>query len=193
MPVSPTPDTTFGGTGSVAQPDVTQAVAIQSDGKIITAGMRENAGNSNFYDFAISRFNANGTLDTSFGGTGVVYTDVSGQSDKPYAGVIQPDGKIVVGGIGGDGPNYFWILARYNADGSLDTSFGSGGKVVTNPNPSGSNAIWDLALQSDGKIIAAGDMDIVGTNPPDGEIAVARYNTNGTLATTFGSPPNSTP
>jgi uncharacterized delta-60 repeat protein len=146
--------------------------------------MRYNGGSSNFYDFAVSRFNTDGTLDTTFGGTGTVYTDVSGQSDKASAVVIQSDGKIVVGGIGGDGPHFFFVLARYNPDGSLDTSFGSGGKVVTNPNPSGfNNEIWDLALQADGKILAAGDVDV----GSDGEFAVARYNTNGTLDSSFGN------
>jgi uncharacterized delta-60 repeat protein len=180
-------DASFGGTGSVAQSSITQAVALQSDGKVVTAGLRYNGGNSNFYDFAVSRYNADGTPDTSFGGTGTVFTDVSGQSDRPLAVVIQPDGKIVVGGTGGDGPHLFWVLARYNPDGSLDGSFGNGGKVVTNPNPSGDyNEIWDLALQADGKILAAGDMDQTAGSSVDGNFAVARYNTNGTLDTNFG-------
>ncbi len=177
-------DPTFGGTGSVALANLTPAVAIQPDGKIVTAGMRYNGGSSNFFDFAVSRYNADGSLDTTFGGTGTVYTDVSGQSDKAYAVVIQSDGKIVVAGTGGDGPHFFWDLARYNSDGSLDTTFGNGGKVVTNPNPNGYyNEIWDLALQSDGKILAAGDTD----NGTDGKFAVARYNTDGSLDSTFGS------
>ncbi|HVS36074.1 MAG TPA: Ig-like domain-containing protein, partial [Gemmataceae bacterium] len=177
-------DPTFGGTGSVAQGYLTSAVAIQPDGKIVTAGMRYNGTSPNYWDFAVSRYNPDGSLDATFGGAGTVITDLSGQSDQPHAVVIQPDGKIVVGGIGGNGPHFFWELARYNADGSLDASFGNGGKVITNPNPSGYyNEIWDLALQSDGKILAAGDMDV----GSDGEFAVARYNTNGTLDTTFGS------
>jgi uncharacterized delta-60 repeat protein len=177
-------DPTFGGTGSVSQSTLPAAVAIQSDGKIVSAGMRYNGGSSNYYDFAVSRYDTDGTLDTTFGGTGTVYTDVSGQSDKPTAVVIQSDGKIVVGGTGGDGPHFFWELARYNTDGSLDSNFGTGGKVITNPNPSGYyNEIWDLALQSDGKILAAGNKEYGG----DGLFAVARYNTNGTLDTSFGS------
>src|SRR5262249_45064188 len=109
-------DTTFGGTGSVAQLSLMQAVATQADGKIGTAGMRYIAGSTNFFDFAVSRYNTIGTLDTTFGGTGTVYTDVSGQNDKAYGMAIQSDGKIVVGGTGGNGPHYFWELARYNPD-----------------------------------------------------------------------------
>src|SRR5262249_7397376 len=144
-----------------------------------------NGTTPNFYDLAVTRYNANGTLDTSFGGTDTVYTDVSGQSDKPYAVLVQPNGKIVVGGIGGDGPHFVWELARYNRDGSLDSGFGNGGKVVTDPSPNGAyNEIWALALQSDGKILAVGDLELPG---PNGVFAVARYNTNGTLDTQFGS------
>jgi uncharacterized delta-60 repeat protein len=177
-------DPTFGGTGSVAQSYLPFADAIQPDGKIVIAGTRYNGGGPNYWDFAVSRYNADGSLDTTFGGTGTVYTDLSGQSDQPHSVVIQADGKIVVGGIGGNGPHFFWELARYNTDGSLDPSFGNGGVVLTNPNPSGYyNEIWDLALQPDGKILAAGDMDV----GSDGEFAVARYNANGTLDTTFGS------
>lgn len=178
------PDTSFGGTGGTTQSTITEAVAIQSDGKIVAAGLRYNGGNSNFYDFAVTRYTATGSLDTTFGGTGTVYTDVSGQSDKPHSVVIQSDGKIVVAGSGGDGPRFFYVLARYNTDGSLDTTFGSGGKVVYNPNTSGnSSEVWQLALQSDGKVLAAG-YENVGNFV---DFAVTRFNTNGTLDTSFGS------
>src|SRR5262249_39104501 len=151
LPTHVQPDPTFAGTGSVLQGSITQDVALQPDGKIVTAGMRYNGGSSNFYDFAVSRYRTDGTLDITFGGTGTVFTDVSGQSDRAHAVLIQPDGKIVVAGTGGDGPHFFFVLARYNANGSLDTTFGNGGKVVTDPSPSGSyNEIWDLALQPDG-------------------------------------------
>src|SRR5262249_34519474 len=106
-------DPTFGGGGSVDQGSITQDVALQPDGKIVTVGLRYNGGSSTFFDFAVSRFNADGSADMSFGGSGKVYTDVSGQSDKPRAVLIQPDGKILVGGTGGDGPHYFFVLARY--------------------------------------------------------------------------------
>jgi uncharacterized delta-60 repeat protein len=171
-------DTTFGGSGSVSQNSVSEAVAVQSDGKVVTAGLSYTGGTSNFYDAAVSRYNSNGTLDTSFGTNGTVITDISGQSDKPEAVVIQSDGKIVIGGIGGDGPHFFFELARYNTGGTLDSTFGSGGKVVFNQTGY-YNEIWALALQSDGKILATGD-----TN---GDYAVTRLNTDGSLDTTFGT------
>src|SRR5262249_60592714 len=108
---------------------------------------------------------------------------VSGQSDRAHAVLIQPDGKIVVGGTGGDGPHFFFVLARYNPNGTLDTTFGNGGKVVTDPSPNGSyNEIWDLALQPDGRILAAGNI----STSNDGLFAVARSNPNGTLDPYFG-------
>ena len=184
LPTHVQPDTTFAGTGSVLQGSITQDVALQPDGKIVTAGMRYNGGSSNFYDFAISRFNANGSPDTTFGSNGTVFTDVSGQSDKAHAVLIQPDGKILVGGTGGDGPHFFFVLARYNPNGTLDTTFGNGGKIITDPSPNGAyNEIWDLALQPDGRILAGGDITIGN----DTEFAVARYNPNGSLDTYFGS------
>src|SRR6185369_6709103 len=123
-------------------------------------------------------------LDTTFGSGGIVYTDFSGQTDKGRAVVIQPDGKILVAGTGGDGPHYFFELARYNTNGSLDTTFGSGGKVTTDPSPSGTyNELWDVALQPDGRILAAGNV----TYGSDTQFAVARYNPSGTLDNFFGS------
>src|SRR5262249_25991769 len=184
LPTHVQPDASFAGSGSVLQGSITQDVALQPDGKIVTAGMRYNGGSSNFYDFAVSRYNPDGSVDTSFGGTGTVFTDVSGQSDRAQAVLIQPDGKSIVGGTGGDGPHFFFVLARYTPDGSLDSTFGNGGKLVTDPSPSGSyNEIWDLALQPDGRILAGGDV-MIGNEM---YFAVARYNPNGTLDTSFGS------
>jgi uncharacterized delta-60 repeat protein len=181
LPAATAIDPTFGG-GSVSQPYLPSAVAIQPDGKVVTAGQRYNGG-TDPWSYAVSRYNTDGSLDTTFGGNGTVYTNVSGQADEPHAVVIQPDGKIVVGGTGGNGPNFYWDLARYNTDGSLDTTFGTGGKVVTLPSGSTSSDMWDLTLQPDGKIVVAGDAT-VGSN---GDMIVARYNTNGTLDTNFGS------
>ena len=140
-------DASFGGTGTLPQGTITQDVALQPDGKIVTAGLRYNGGSSNFYDVAVSRFRADGTADTTFGGTGTVFTDVSGQSDRAHAVLIQPDGKILVGGTGGDGPHFFFVLARYNPDGSLDSTFGNGGKVVTD---SSSNSAWCSVAATNG-------------------------------------------
>ena len=124
-------------------------------------------------DFSVTPFGALGT-------TGYRTTDIQGTDDGGYAMVIQPDNKIVVGGyaVNGSG-NKDFALARYNYDGTLDSTFGTGGKVTTDFNGT-SDRIWGLALQSDGKIVAVGEtvsLVFPGTN----DIALARYNSNGTL------------
>ncbi|HEX7450464.1 MAG TPA: hypothetical protein VF306_23085, partial [Pirellulales bacterium] len=170
--------TNFGSGGVVFQNSLTQAVAVQpDDGKVVTAGLYYTGNASaNFYDETVSRYNADGTPDTTFGTNGAITNDLSGQSDKPQAVLIQPDGKIVVGGIGGDGPIFYAELARYNTDGTLDGSFGSGGKMLLNQG--GYNEVLDLALQSDGKILAAG--------ANGGGLGVIRLNPDGSLDTGFG-------
>ncbi|WP_330264734.1 calcium-binding protein [Streptomyces griseorubiginosus] len=167
-----TPDTTFGGDGTVtanpAGPTLQEggdgrALALQSDGKIVVGG---EVGSTRF-DFALMRFNPNGSVDTSFDGDGIVRTDF-GDYEAVEALAIQPDGKIVA--AGGNS------LARYNPNGSLDTGFDGDGKVV----PSGVG-VWDLALQpGDGRIVLAG-----GGGP--GDFAVQRYNPDGSQDTGFGT------
>jgi uncharacterized delta-60 repeat protein len=172
LPGSLSLDPTFNG-GSVAPGGYTEAVAIQADGKIVSAGLWATGG-PDLFKFAVTRYNPNGTLDTSFGG-GTVLTSVSGQADRPYSVVVQQDGKIVVAGFGGNGLHY-WDLARYNPNGTLDASFGNGGTVSMSPTP---GEIWDMALQADGKILVSGYIQ--------GKFAVGRFNTNGTLNSTFGT------
>jgi uncharacterized delta-60 repeat protein len=141
-------------------------------------------------DFALARYNKDGSLDTSFGTDGKVVTDFNGSGDKAYAAVLQPDGKIVVAGttlVGADaqgaGGSLAFALARYNPDGSLDTSFGTDGKVITDLNPSGDDELFSIALSGD-KIIAAGITTNAGGNV---DFAVARYDTNGALDDSFGT------
>jgi uncharacterized delta-60 repeat protein len=124
-------DTGFGGgdgivtTSISAGDDKAHGLALQADGKIIVVG--ETSGNGK--DFAVLRYNADGSLDTSFGGgDGIVTTDFAGGSfDVAYRVVVQADGRIVVGGASGSGTTDF-AVARYLADGSLDTSFSGDGK-----------------------------------------------------------------
>jgi uncharacterized delta-60 repeat protein len=153
--------------------DFANAIAIQADGKIVAAGVAST--NANF-DFAIARYNTDGTLDTSFDGDGKVVTSFSTSSDTAYAVVIQPDGKIVVAGSS----NSDFTLARYNADGSLDTSFDGDGIVMTNIAGSNDVAV-SLVLQTDGRIVAAGGAFVGGQS----DFALARYNANGSLDTSF--------
>jgi uncharacterized delta-60 repeat protein len=157
--------TSFGGSLSAAAD-----VAVQPDGKIVAVGFVAG-------DFGIARYNANGTLDPTFGTGGLVTTDFGG-FDQANGVALQPDGRIVVvgplqGEIG---------VARYNSDGSLDSTFGSGGKVVTDASPSFDGA-FDVAIWS-GKIVVGGGTGLYGSGASD--FQVVRYNADGSLDSSFG-------
>ncbi len=162
------------------------SMAIQSDGKILISGTTMVSG----HDMYITvRFTMDGFVDTSFGSNGKVVTSLGDSFDgNPNAIAIQPDGKILVGGVGVGPLSYgTWAdfaLVRYLPDGSPDPSFGINGIVLT-PVVSGFSAEWveDFALQSDGKIIAAGSTSEMNMN----RMAVARFNTDGTLDNSFGT------
>lgn len=173
-------DTTFGTGGIVTTDfgniDSVQSVALQADGKIVVAGATDPVG-AVTSDFAVARYNANGSLDTTFDGDGRVTTDFGGGADSATAVVIQADNKIVVAGRGLVG-TVDAVVARYNVAGSLDLTYSGDGKAnfdISNT----TNNISDAKLQSDGKLVGVGE---VTTN-----FAVYRVNTNGTLDTTFDS------
>ena len=188
-------DTTFNGTGKVTTAfgtagDQAMSVAIQSDGRIVAAGTSRNG--TGFYDFALARYNSNGTLDTTFNGTGKVTTAFGAGNGMAFSVAIRPaDGKIVAAGYS-DAGNFTFALARYNPDGSLDTSFDTDGKVTTTIGSSGDTA-YSVAIQSDGKIVAAGyannggkyDFGLVRYND-DGSLD-ASFDTDGKVTTAFGS------
>jgi uncharacterized delta-60 repeat protein len=175
-------DPTFDGDGKVftdfaGGADEGRAVAIQGDGKIVAAGFAVGPGGSN--DFALARYNTDGSLDTTFDGDGKVITDFAGSFDQARAVALQGDGKIVAAGIA-TVSGFNFGLARYNTNGSLDTTFDGDGKVTTAFG--GNEDAFGVAIQVDGKIVAAGfSVDSGGTN----DFALARYNTDGTLDTTF--------
>jgi uncharacterized delta-60 repeat protein len=151
------------------------AIAIQADSKIVVVGGTGSG------DFALARYNADGSLDASFGIGGKVTTDI-GLFDVAFAVAIQADGKIVA--AGGTAPEGFccqFALARYNTDGSLDASFGVGGKVTTIF--AGDSRAFAVAIQADGKIVAAGGR----SDPFVTDFALARYNADGSLDTSFGT------
>ena len=169
--------------------DIANAVAVQADGKLVLVGQTYKNNDFSGEDFVVTRYNTDGTLDTTFGRGGKVRTDFPGLAAVPSSVVIQSDGKIVV--AGGAFPLFTFLgnfeLVRYNPNGSLDRSFGNGG-IVTTTFPEGSYA-FDVALQPDGKIIAAGTV-FVDFNPgdiSDTDFALARYNSDGSLDTTFGN------
>ena len=169
------------------------SIALQTDSKILVAGYARNgSSNIEINDFALARYNANGSLDTSFDTDGKLVTDFFGHSDECNSITLQTDGKILVAGVAfsvdsnssgdfslssGD-----FALARYNANGSLDTSFDTDGKLTTDffgKKDEGNS----ITLQTDGKILVAG---LATASNIDYRFALARYNANGSLDTSFG-------
>jgi uncharacterized delta-60 repeat protein len=174
------PDAGFGSGGSVTTDialwDQAYALALQPDGGIVAAGATDVVNDSRF---ALVRYTASGDLDTSFGTDGIVITPIAG-ADEVSALALQPDGKIVAAGQSSDSTAISIAVARYNPDGTLDPDFGSGGVVTT---LIGASAwAFDVALQPDGKIVAAGaggDTQV--------EFVVVRYRPDGTLDRGFAS------
>lgn len=179
-------DATFGTGGKVktlVQPygNAATAVGIQADGKIVAVGYAFDTKE----EFALARYNTDGSLDAGFGTGGTVTTPVGASADKIDALAIQGNQKLVVGGWTHNGVDDDFALARYNTNGTLDGTFGSGG-IVTTPITTGDEHIHALAIQPDGKIIAAGwAYNAAPGNSND--YVVVRYNANGTLDGTFGS------
>jgi uncharacterized delta-60 repeat protein len=186
-------DTSFNGKGYVIAPftskdgyaDTASGVALQTINgvtRIVVAGWTKSTSSSP-YEFGLARYNLNGTLDTSFGSGGKVITLFPGVTwMKGEAMAVQPDGKIVVAGESNSPTSDPIVLARYNANGTLDTSFGNGGEATAGSGGSGGTERMGVALQSDGKIVTAG-FD-AGTT---GDMEVTRFNADGTLDTSFGT------
>jgi uncharacterized delta-60 repeat protein len=153
-----TRDTTFGGDGKVTTPPTdciaaARAIAIQADGKIVVAGF-----DGCIDRFAIARYRTNGHLDPGFGGDGTVTTSFTCPQSDANAVAIQPDGKIVAAGFAVCAAQHDYLfrfgVARYDADGTLDATFGSGGIAVT---PFSCESLGNgVALQGDGNIVEAG-------------------------------------
>ncbi|MBA4123808.1 MAG: VCBS repeat-containing protein [Acidobacteria bacterium] len=151
------------------------AVALQTDGKIITAG---HSGSSySTADFALVRYNADGSLDTSFDGDGKVITAVSSSFDGAFAVAVQTDGKIVATG---SSQGSMMAVVRYNINGSLDTSFDGDGIVLTPGIDMADDSDYgpSVVIQSNGKIVVSGTIQL--------DFALVRYNPNGSLDTSFG-------
>jgi uncharacterized delta-60 repeat protein/LPXTG-motif cell wall-anchored protein len=169
-------DTSFDSDGKVTTDinggfDDGQSVAIQSDGKIVVAGMGRVGLNENF---AVVRYNTDGSLDTTFDTDGKATTDIGTSTrDKANAVVIQSDGKIIAAGTS----NNDFAIARYTATGALDTTFDTDGKATTDIGTSTTDTANAVAIQSDGKIIAAGTSN--------NDFAVARYTSTGALDTSL--------
>jgi uncharacterized delta-60 repeat protein len=169
-------DTTFDGDGRVITPlsltnvDIAADVAIQPDNRIVVVGFANGK-------MALVRYDTDGSLDTTFGGTGVVAPSFGGISDEASAVIVQPDGKVLAVGVTTVFGNGDFAMVRYNADGTPDASFGSGGLVATDFSPA--DRLNDVALQADGRIV------VIGT-ATGGDFVTLRYEADGTLDATFG-------
>jgi uncharacterized delta-60 repeat protein len=174
-------DTTFSGDGITTTDfggtETPSDIAVQKDGRIVVAGASSN-------DFALARYNTDGSLDPTFDGDGKVTTDFAGHAETGGGVAIQSDGKIVAAGGAAIGPgnsNFDVAFSRYNVNGSLDSSFSGDGKLTV---PIGtaprSDFARDVVLQPDGKLVAAGGARLNGT-----DFAFVRVNSGGTLDTSF--------
>ncbi len=177
-------DTSFGAGGKVTTAigsnSAGRGLALQPDGKIVVSGYTYT-GSTDL--FALARYKADGSLDSSFGTGGTVTTAFAGGYDVGYRVALQPDGKILVVGFDYDGTRVYFALARYDANGSLDTSFGSGGKVTTAIGSSVDSA-RDVKVQADGKIVAVG---YGYSSSGSSSFTLVRYNTDGSFDTGFGT------
>lgn len=187
-------DTTFNSAGAVpgfvstaisgSTEDKAYAVAIQSDGKIVAAGSTLLAATG--YDFAIVRYNANGTLDTTFDSDGIKTAAIvpeGSADDIAYAIAIDSNGKIVFAGYTNDTTERF-AVGRLNSNGSVDTDFGTSGFTKTDTS-TGADQALAMAIQSDGKIVLAGFNNDATTGD---DFTLTRYTTTGALdTTTFGT------
>jgi uncharacterized delta-60 repeat protein len=182
-----TPDTTFGTGGILVTSDgfagTPYAVTLQLDGKLVAVGM-SLANEDSLNGLAVARYDTDGTYDETFGGgDGHVETfPPSREVSRGFAVLVQPDGRIVVGGTAfGEGDYSRFCIARYTPEGELDPTFADGGLNVYLFHLYYSR-IFALARQGDGKVVAAG-----WTDREDGAsaMAVARYRTDGELDTTF--------
>ena len=181
-----TPDTGFSGDGIVTTSpgsgiDQAQAVALTAGGKILVAGYTASASTGD--DFALVRYNADGSLDPGFGSGGIVVSPVStgNMSDQAHGMAVQPDGKILVAG----NDDLDFEIARYNIDGTLDTTFDADGMVRTSVENS-SDSARAILVQGDGKILVAGyGFHQVGGNEFHANLVLARYNANSSLDASF--------
>jgi len=190
-------DTTFGSNGivntTVGSGNAAAFAGIQqTDRQLVMVGQALNSNAQPTNDFAVVRYNPDGSLDTGFGDEGKVLTPPHSTEaadvfeDGAHAVVETPEHKLVVAGFSGTAADSDFALVRYNPDGSLDLSFssiGEKGKVVTDFGNSRNDVVFSMLQQADGKLFVAG----FSNNGTSDDFAVARYEADGTLDTTFNS------
>jgi uncharacterized delta-60 repeat protein len=178
------PDTTFGGGDGVETTDIgtntsdgAKAVALQADGKIVVAGSSDSGGDP---DWTVVRYNADGSLDTtSFGGgDGKVVQDIAGTFDTVAGVGVQSGGRIVVGGYTVTGGNFVYAVAGFTSAGVLDSSYGAAG--IRTKDLGGVDQAFGFAMQSDGKALVSGRKD-------SDNFGLARFDADGGVDTGFGT------
>jgi len=160
--------------------DQARGVAVQPDGKILVTGYTQIL--SGNYSMALVRYLSDGTPDGTFGDEGKVILNIGDEGTVGYKVIVQPDGRILVGGYTKVGTKFRIALARFHPDGSLDPTFDTDGKLTLSAGP-GNTTSYSMALQPDGKIVTAGSYFDNST----GAIAVARCNADGSPDTAFGN------
>ncbi|OVE81338.1 hypothetical protein BVY03_03905 [bacterium K02(2017)] len=181
-------DTSFGANGivtlNIAHQSIGKAVQIQSDGKIVIAGITQQSGSNPFHYFS-ARFLSNGQIDTSYAINGISIVDVGGNENLVEDLLIQTDGKIIVVGssfITGSG-FYQSSMIRLTQNGIMDNSFGNVGYVFATTNGGSDTKSFAAHLQNDGKLLIAGSS----SNGSDDDIIVFRFLENGSLDQSFGN------
>ena len=180
-------DSSFGTGGKVTTAfGFANAAALEPDGRIVAVG--GILVNRPDFDFALARYTASGALDSSFGSGGKVTTTFGPTADLAQALALQPDGRIVVAGSSGfpQQRDDAFALARYDANGTLDSGFGAGGRVTTRFTTPGDDTARAVFLQPDGKIVAVGS-NFVAAREGSSDFALARYDARGVLDRSFGS------
>jgi uncharacterized delta-60 repeat protein len=170
-----------------------QAIAQQADGKLLLGGTVYSPDTEGNYsnNLLLIRLNADGSLDTSFDSDGWTTVDVApnefgGSNDYVFALTVQPDGKIIAAGETIDSVSTYqpdMVLMRLNADGSLDTTFGTGGIKVYDSGGTGTDRARGIVYQATGSLVIAGNTDRNGEQ----DIIFARFTSSGVLDTTFGA------
>jgi len=179
-------DPTFGDGGKVYtvfpvnRHDQSYALAVQPDGKMILAGY-SYVGTTADYQFALARYNEDGSLDDTFGDAGLVLTPVPMIQGESYAMELQPDGKILVSGFSYTDWKTDIAIIRFNSDGSVDTEFGTDGLVKTDIATDRDDHAYAMYLLADGRFLVGGNR----WNGYDWDMALLRYNADGSLDNTF--------
>jgi uncharacterized delta-60 repeat protein len=177
-------DMSFNSSGKMYFPGLyalTREMIVQPDNKIVMVLGECSVSGGGQRPFCLFRLNEDGSPDSAFGNNGNFY--LSGIPSVAYGAAIQNDGKIVVAGSNDNS----LLMIRLNSDGSFDPSFGSGGMVITDIAPGDVENAMRVAIQPDGKIVAAGYSQHVGGTSSTFQQFVARYTPNGTLDGSFGN------